>query len=139
MEQTMTPEIAPARLKILVLGDDTPLRNSVVQYIGVIISSAAVDEAPSHAGADEFVRAADWNLIILAIDDTHVLAELQRLKQLQVTSPILVLTTVATPDIITAAVTAGAAGCLRRSSAAGEWKRAIESVAFGGTYLGVRP
>jgi DNA-binding NarL/FixJ family response regulator len=139
MEQTMTPENAPLRLKVLVIGDDPTLRRGVVQYIRLINPSAKVDEAANHSDADDVTRNSNWDLILLDLEDANELAELHRLKRLQLNAPILVLTTAATPDHVAAALAAGASGCLSRGSAAGEWKIAIENVASGSTYLGVRP
>jgi len=135
----MAPENAPLRLKVLIIGDDPILRRGVVQYIRVINPSAMVDEAPSHSDADEFTRATDWDLILLELEDANDLVGLHRLKRLQLNIPILLLTTAATPDNVTATLAAGASGCLSRGSAAGEWKFAIETVASGSTYSGVRP
>ena len=135
----MTPENAPPRVKVLVIGNDPTLRSGVVQYIGLINPSATVDEASNHSDADEVALSSEWDLIILELEHANELAGLHRLTQLQLNIPILVLTTAASPDDVTAALAAGASGCLNRGSAAREWKFAIESVASGSTYSGVRP
>jgi DNA-binding NarL/FixJ family response regulator len=135
----MTPENASRGLRVVVIGDEPTLRRGIVQYIHLIKSSATVGEASSRSDADEVIRTSEWDLIILELEDANELVWLHRLKQLRLNIPILVLTTTATPDNVAAALEAGASGCLSRGSAAGEWKFAIETVASGSTYSGVRP
>ena len=135
----MAPENAPRGLRVVVIGDEPTLRRGIVQYIRLINPSAKVGEASSRSDAVEVTRASEWDLIILELEDANELVGLQRLKQLRLNIPILVLTTTTTPDNVAAALTAGASGCLSRGSAAGEWKFAIETVVAGGTYSGVRP
>ena len=135
----MTPENAPLGLRVLVIGDDPTLRRGVIQYIQLIKSSVTVAEASSLLDAEEVTSSSDWDLIILELEDANELAELHRLKLGQLNASILVLTTAATPDHVAAALAAGASGCLSRGSAAGEWKFAIETVASGNIYSGVRP
>ena len=135
----MTPENAPPRVKVLVIGDDPTLRRGVVQYIHLIKSSVTVAEASSHLEANDITHTSDWDLIILDLVDANRLDELHRLKLLHLNIPLLVLTMTATQDNVAAAMAAGASGCLSRGSPTREWKVAIETVASGGTYSGVRP
>src|SRR5713101_1966487 len=97
----------PLGLRVLVIGDDPTLRRGVVQYIHLIKSSATVGEASSRSDADEVTHASDWDLIILELVDANELAGRRRLKKLRLNIPILVLTTAATPDNVTAAQAAG--------------------------------
>lgn len=124
--------------KVLVADDHAVTRRGLVSMVQEIFGDVEVAEAGDSQAVIEIVAQNDWGLILLDMmmpGGMDILQLLGRIRDLDKTVPVLVITAEGEPSFAVRSIKAGANGLINKHLPPEELVRAIEMVVEGGTYL----
>lgn len=132
-----TDPSAPTKLGVLIVEDQTAIRNLLAAYIAALPGFSVVGEA---GGVEDALRIAHEKKPAVVVLDWMLLGGLglDFLRRVRVEPPprVLVFSANTTELAVREALAAGATGYIEKTASFGEFTTALQAVATGRTYLG---